>query len=208
MLDLMKKRRWGLLLALLTFSFLFDSATPATLAAEALSRALYVAVFAGAVLAANLPRPTALLALTIVATWPMASLLNYAVGSGATASLDFAYSATILVGAQVITFRELARDSDSRADVMFGSMFGYLLIALSFALLYVQLYALQPGSFDLADSDPSVLIYLSVVTITTLGYGDYTPVSPLARTIAGLEAAIGVMYIAVFVGRIVSSGRD
>ena len=41
------------------------------------------------------------------------------------------------------------------------------------------------------------------MTMTTLGYGDIVPVSPLARTLAGLQAVTGQLYIAVLVARLV-----
>ena len=47
-------------------------------------------------------------------------------------------------------------------------------------------------------------MHFSFVTLTTLGYGDITPVSHLARTLAWLEAAFGQIYLVVLVARLVS----
>ena len=47
----------------------------------------------------------------------------------------------------------------------------------------------------------------SLTTVTTLGYGDITPISPVARIWATLEAVTGVLYIAVLVARLVSLYR-
>ena len=47
------------------------------------------------------------------------------------------------------------------------------------------------------------LVYYSFVTITTLGYGDLTPVKPLARTVAFLEGFVGQFYVAVLVAWLV-----
>ncbi len=47
------------------------------------------------------------------------------------------------------------------------------------------------------------LNYFSFVTLATLGYGEITPVSALARTLAILEAVIGQMFVAVFIARLV-----
>jgi hypothetical protein len=46
-------------------------------------------------------------------------------------------------------------------------------------------------------------MYYSFVTLTTLGYGDVTPVHPFARTLAYLEAVIGQLYVAVLVASLV-----
>ncbi len=75
------------------------------------------------------------------------------------------------------------------------------------------LLARRAGSFqasgELADTLKSpeargpVLVYYSFVTMTTVGYGDITPVSPPARTLAWLEAMMGQFYIAVLVAALV-----
>jgi uncharacterized membrane protein len=52
-------------------------------------------------------------------------------------------------------------------------------------------------------TDWSDFIFYSFTTLTTLGYGDITPVSPAARSFAVLEAITGVFYAAVLVARLV-----
>ena len=51
---------------------------------------------------------------------------------------------------------------------------------------------------------PNVLTYFSFVTLTTVGYGDISPVSPAARTLAWTEAVTGQFYLAVIVAGLVS----
>ena len=51
------------------------------------------------------------------------------------------------------------------------------------------------------------MIYLSLATLTTLGYGDIVPVTPIARMVAALEAVAGVLYIAITVARLVAGYR-
>jgi len=48
-------------------------------------------------------------------------------------------------------------------------------------------------------------LYFSLVTLTTLGYGDIVPVRPFARSLATLEAAAGILYIAITVARLVAA---
>ena len=52
--------------------------------------------------------------------------------------------------------------------------------------------------------DDSQLIYYSMITLTTVGYGDITPVSPQARTLAALEGLIGQLYVAIIIARLVA----
>lgn len=86
----------------------------------------------------------------------------------------------------------------------------YLLIAIAFAYLYELLQLSQPGSFSGiplgAGSGPlgDALLYFSLVSLTTVGYGDIVPVSSLARPVAALEGAVGTIYIAVIIARLVA----
>lgn len=86
----------------------------------------------------------------------------------------------------------------------------YLLIGLSWFALYQIIDLLQPGSFAEAGVTlagripPSKLLYFSLASLTTLGYGDVVAVRPAARMMATLEAAAGVLYIAITVARLVA----
>ena len=87
----------------------------------------------------------------------------------------------------------------------------YFLLAMSWYALYGLLDIIQPGSFAEAGVPlfgripPSKLLYFSLVSLTTLGYGDIVAVRPVARMVAALEAAAGVLYIAITIARLVSS---
>ena len=47
------------------------------------------------------------------------------------------------------------------------------------------------------------MLYFSLITVTTAGYGDITPVTSTAQISAALEAALGTLYLAILIGRIV-----
>lgn len=91
-----------------------------------------------------------------------------------------------------------------------GSVCVYLLVGICFGFLFYFTLILIPGSFiGLEDTDDMRdlidLLYYSYVTISTLGYGDITPVSPVARTLAFLEALFGQFYIAIIVASLVGA---
>jgi hypothetical protein len=66
-------------------------------------------------------------------------------------------------------------------------------------------YRVAPDTFaGVAHGGAGNFIYFSFVTLATLGYGDITPVSPLVRTAAYLEAIVGQLYVAVLVASLVS----
>ena len=76
---------------------------------------------------------------------------------------------------------------------------------------YSMLETLQPNSFNLpvtlAELDPFTYTYFSYVTMTTLGYGDISPVTPLARVLVIIEAMTGMFYLAVIVASLVGGMR-
>jgi hypothetical protein len=90
-----------------------------------------------------------------------------------------------------------------------GAVVLYLSIALSFAALYEILLTVIPGSISGIPSPESYpiitesLIYYSVTTLTSTGYGDLLPVHPLARSLSNLEAVIGQLFPATLLARIV-----
>jgi hypothetical protein len=88
----------------------------------------------------------------------------------------------------------------------------YLLAAIIFAIFYDAMERLAPGAFALGpDPDPSPdarhgarFFYLSVVVLTSVGFGDITPVHPVARSLVMLEAMLGQIYMVVVLGWLVS----
>jgi hypothetical protein len=97
-------------------------------------------------------------------------------------------------------------------DTICGSITVYLLMAGVFSVAYTIILEIDPTSFripaDIADPDGSLgpdrlMAYFSLVTITTLGYGDITPKGEMARSLANLEALIGQLYLTVLVARLV-----
>ena len=84
---------------------------------------------------------------------------------------------------------------------------------LAWANAYALIYLLRPGSFRVADVIAGRLGdwhfrrfffgYFSVTTLTSLGYGDITPIGPLALSLSWLEVVFGQFYIAVVVAQLV-----
>jgi len=85
----------------------------------------------------------------------------------------------------------------------------YLLLTMLFFALYTTIAAIYPDAFQKtaggATRHPVDLLYFSLVTLTTVGYGDIIPVRGTVRMIAGLEAATGILYVAITVATLVSA---
>jgi voltage-gated potassium channel len=98
-------------------------------------------------------------------------------------------------------------------DAIFGAACGYLLLGIAWSLIYYAVETAVPNSFNgpatasghLATTAPhrGTLSYYSFITLATVGYGDVTPATPLARTLAWMEAITGQFYLAVLVSALV-----
>jgi voltage-gated potassium channel len=99
------------------------------------------------------------------------------------------------------------------SDAIFGAVCGYLLLGIVWSLLYSAVETAYPGSFNMPAStsaavapgrlDRGTLSYYSFITLATVGYGDVTPATPLARTLAWMEAITGQFYLAILVAGLV-----
>ena len=95
-------------------------------------------------------------------------------------------------------------------ELLVGVINVYLMIGLAFAYVYGLIELLQPGSFtrmeDLAAIPDRILyfLYFSFITMSTLGYGDISPLTPYGMTAAYVEAIFGQLYLAILVARLVS----
>jgi len=87
----------------------------------------------------------------------------------------------------------------------------YLLLGLLWATLYLAIDAFSPGSIQVG-SHPAdrqtELLYFSLITLSTIGYGDIVPLSGEVRILAALEGVTGVLYIAITVALLVSRFRN
>lgn len=90
-------------------------------------------------------------------------------------------------------------------NILCGTAAAYLLLTLTWAVSYRVIEGVSPGSFSgTAREDFPEFLYFSLTTITSLGYGDILAVNPWARVWAGLQAAVGIFYMAAVVARLVS----
>jgi hypothetical protein len=91
-------------------------------------------------------------------------------------------------------------------DQIYAGICMYVMLGFAFGAVFYLINILDPKSFAAAaiDQDTPDLMYFSFVTLATLGYGDITPRSNASRSLAVLEALAGMVYIAVFMARLVS----
>src|SRR5213080_2567843 len=96
-------------------------------------------------------------------------------------------------------------------EVLCASIAAYLMLGLTWSVAYWLVDQLTPGgafSFNTSRGAQSMNgftgFYFSFITLSTVGYGDITPVSQAARWLAAMEAMTGLLYVAVLIARLVS----
>ena len=111
--------------------------------------------------------------------------------------------------------RDVGVGSRITSERVFGAVCAYLLIGFLFADLYGFISLIDENAFSVSEKIEArwveeeisgrgdVLTYFSFVTMTTLGYGDITPVSPAARTLAWMQALVGQLYLAITIAGLV-----
>jgi hypothetical protein len=171
---------------------------------------------------------TLLVLVIVAAVWDLRSrgrerLVAAALGAGAIVAnvldvtvrirhLPVAAGAIVAALAGLVVWRaytSVMRPDRPVGDRILGAISVYLLIGLAWAKVYETLDVVTPGAFRFpADTAWAAhglprYAYLSFITLATVGYGDITPATPIAGTLAWLEAVTGQLYLAITVARLV-----
>lgn len=110
----------------------------------------------------------------------------------------------VAVISPVVVLRRVLSHRNVTIETLWGAMSVYLLIAIAFNYIFLEVQRFGAVSFFGVEESTSSFMYFSVVTITTLGYGDLAPVSNIGRYFATSEAIIGQVFLVTIVARLVS----
>src|SRR5262245_1346895 len=128
--------------------------------------------------------------------------------AAATCRVACAHSST---SSRPVCAPHVLRDDIATTDELFAVICMYVLIAMLWACLYWTVKYFQPGAFYVnAQNNPDArvtwwdLLYFSFTTLTSVGYGEITPVTSHARSLVMLEQIAGIMYVALLVARLTS----
>ena len=123
-------------------------------------------------------------------------------------------SMTIFLAFTTVTIlQDLIDQRQITRDTLVGALCGYLLLGVIGTELFCWIDLVSPNSYSIASPAASEMPpetrwnqmqYFSFVTLSTLGYGDILPMTPLTRILACLEAICGQFYLAVLVAGLVS----
>jgi hypothetical protein len=165
----------------------------------------FLLIFISAVYAVSSKRSTLIIALLLAL---LTEVLKWSGSLTAISSLDVLsdiFAAILLAYTATIILFYLFREERITGDMIMGAICVYFLMGLIWSLVFHTLEVFQPGSFQMPQGTVNQVsfTYYSFVTLTTLGYGDMTPISAPARSFALLEAMMGQLYLAVLIARLV-----
>ena len=89
-------------------------------------------------------------------------------------------------------------------NTVIAAVAGYIFVGIIGGLIVELVYILLPDSYSFESSGEATrFMYFAFITMTTVGFGDYIPVSSFGRAVASLLAVVGQIYLAVIVGLII-----
>jgi Ion channel len=198
--------RFELVFLLLISSFLLEAILTST-RAQAMILLVYLAALL-LVLRATSPDRGAWPVLRAVFTAVSVTVVAVALAAPGrvTSAVVALWLAVVLVVTIAAIVRRVLRHPAVTVQTLLGSLSAYLLIGFLFMALYGAVARLDREEF-FAGGQPansSTLQYFSFVTMTTTGYGDFTPAGTAGRSLAVLEALIGQIFLVTLVARLVA----
>ena len=204
--------RYGLVLVTIIVPIAFALAAPAN---ERWSRFVVVLLFATAVViilvVARARRRVQIAAVVLLVAVVVTSLVDLIVDSAKTGGVARAIVGVMIALAPFTLARGIIRHlREARQvtlDAVYGALAIYLLIGAFFATIDNAVGVIgSPPFFHQADAPPfETYMYFSYVTLATVGYGDFTPATSLARALAITEALSGQLYLVTVIAVLVSN---
>ncbi len=117
------------------------------------------------------------------------------------------YAASLAVSISGV-LRYVLKRGPITADKLHGALAGYIMMAFIWSFIYTLIEISSPGSFGpgrLDFTQPGTffkLMYFSLTTLTTTGYGDVIPLTNHARSLVMVEEFAGVFYVGVLIARL------
>jgi hypothetical protein len=210
-----KDFRFWTLFGTLALLFILSPILRAELAALAsiLTGGLFLVVLLSAVAAVAERRRDQVIAVVLVVPYVAVWTANLFVESVGLWVLGDALAMAFIGWVIVVLLGHVFRVERVTGEIIAASMCVYLLIAVFWAEAYSIIWVLDPSSFsdalaqkggrEMGPPGHPTVIYFSLVTMTTLGYGDVVPRVEYARTLAAMQAVVGQLYIAVLIARLV-----
>ena len=207
----LRNHRFTLLLGSLVLLLLLSPLLEGNAAGNLVLTGLFTLVMLAAVFAASGRGRTLAVALGLALPWVYMAWVHPLWQADATDIVASLLMIGLCLHVLTLVLVQVVRAERVGVDTICGAIAAYLLIGVVWAVCYSVIEALVPGSFGFSDLELETvwtqLLYYSLVTLTTLGYGDITPIGAVARMWSALESVTGTLYLAVLISRLVSLYR-
>jgi hypothetical protein len=196
---------YGLLLILIVITYTFI----AVLDFGPWSRVIVGALFSASLLLAlhtsRIASRWVRISSAIVGAYLLALILDAAFGNEPLHWLAFGMLLPIAAAPIAILTRILGHERVSLETIL-GAICAYVMVGLMFATFYALLNEVS-GPFFVQPAPPGLMVYLyfSFVTLTTLGFGDYTPGTSFGQVVVSIEALLGQLFLVTLVARLVGN---
>lgn len=204
--------RFGVLLAVVVLAIVVlatvdtsESFPRAALANAVSGAALLVAAWTAGV-SARARRAAVLLVLGVVVGNGVYAVLNYTrqTDVGAVGNLVNAGWAIAALLVPIVVVRRLLQHEQVGLATVFGAVAAYLEIAVAFAIGVQALDLISADAVFGSEVPSTSYMYVSLITISTTGYGDFVPVTTAARLMLSSEAVVGQVFLVTFVAIVVT----
>lgn len=197
-----------LLLSLVIFFALYPIVENSLLATLILNLSFMLIIFSGVLAISNTRQPLltslSLALLVVVFRWThyFYQFDLWVILEHCTNTLFWAY-----IAVRILKF--ILSQSIITAEMIYAALAVYFIFGLAWASIYQVIEISNPHSFSISNGEASAqnfifqMWYFSMVTLTTLGYGDIAPVTMIARVFVVLEAIMGQFYLAVLIANLI-----
>lgn len=213
--DMRPPPRYGALLALIVVTFVFLSAAPSGTWTGLVALILQMGIVAAATSATRMRPLLTRVTHVVVFLTLIAAVAIILVTDGTRAQAEgrgtaWALAAFLVMFAPVVVGLGVVDDLRARGvtvQAVMGALCVYLLVGFFFASAYGAVARIGGDAFFVngTDGDMQIHLYFSIVTLTTLGYGDYAPAADLGRTLATVQALVGQIYLVTVIAVLVSN---
>ena len=199
-----------LLISLVLFFTIYPMLEQSVIAARVLNLFFLWILLSGVYAIANTRGPL-IFSLTLVATTTLLRWADYFYKLNFLSILEHGCNVVffIFIGIHILQF--ILRQRIITAELIYAALSVYLIFGLAWASIYHIIDMWKPGAFilskpDVPRQDFFQMWYFSMVTLTTLGYGDIAPASMVARVFVVLEAIMGQFYLAILIASLIGRG--
>ena len=206
---LQSSRSFGFVFLFILAIYAFVAAAPDEAWPQAVLVLLLAINLAVALWTSAIPGPIDKFAVALVAIGSAGATLQLLTGGSTATGMLGLFDVLLVAVTCAVIVRGIQDEHGVNVQSVLGALCIYLLIGMLYTFAYGAIAGLESGPFFAQGTEgtPSIRLYFSVVSLATVGYGDYTAATDLGRSVAASEGLLGQIYLVTVVAVIVSRLR-